>query len=345
MNALYYHALARKRTKGWHNLQVTRDGVARVLAEKARLAAPPEVLNPRTPAHLRALYAAAKTLVEKALDAYYRGERERAEKARLVTYPLGLDDPNFPALTVRESSGPREVYAYELKVPESMLEEVDQLLADVEALREEARDFPLPRMYVSAHLYAPLLVDGKFDVGTGQYNVQRASSHDRVRSSPTGLVESEIRFLYDLRAFWEVRDSEEWGQTELFILRNLPRTGVGFFESAGFYPDFLVWLRDGQHQTLAFVDPKGLVRWNEEKVALLQTIRGLSEPAGFPLFGVIVTPTPAEGFSMPGVPARGVETYLAERNVLLQDSANYIREFLAPLLKSVQLQATGGRER
>ena len=336
LDALYYHALAHKRKKGWHNLQVSREAVRRALGEKARLAAPAEVLAPSTPAHFRALNAAARTLVEKALDAFYRSESERAEKGHLFAYPLDVDDLNFPTLTVRERGGSRYIRAYELKVPESMLEEVDALLADAEALREEANGFPLPRMHVSAHLYTPLLVEGKFDLGAGRFNVQKPTTGKRVRSTPAGLVESEVRFLHDLRIFWKSRDRAAWGEAQLFVLRNLPRAGVGFFGAAGFYPDFLIWLKEGEQQALAFVDPKGLSRWNEDKVALLETIRSLSDRAGFPLFGFIVTPTAAEDLSIPGVAPEDVQAVLAERGVLLQDRGDYVEDVLSPLRQAVR---------
>ncbi len=329
VDALHAHALAHKQTKGWHNLQIRREAIARALESKARLAARDEVLTPSSPAFARLLDAAARTLVEKAIDAFYRGAQERALKSRLVRYPLRVDDPNVPTLTVREAGATRTVPAYELKVPEAMLAEVDALLADAEQARAEAAGFPLPRMHVDAHLYAPLLVEAPFTTTAGTMTVPKlAPAAPRVRSTPAGLVDSEVRFLHDLRTTWARRDMAVWGTTELYVLRNLPRTGVGFFETAGFYPDFLVWLKDGVRQVLAFVDPKGLVRWSEEKVALLQTIRELSDQAGFPLLGLIVTPTPAEGFAVPGVGADGLTAHLRSRGVLLQDQAGYAADLL-----------------
>ena len=324
---LYYHALAHKRAKGWHNLAVSRDAVGRVLTDKARLAAPAAVLQPKTAAHLGVLQSAARTLVEKALDGFYRAERERAEKAKLTTYALGADDPNFPTLTVREAGSRRDVRAYELKVPEALIEEVDALLGDVAALQVEDGDQPLPRMHVDAHLYAPLLVEGTFTLGAGTFKVKKPD--ERVRSTPAALVESEVRFLDDLRNAWKDRDADEWGEVELYVLRNLPHAGVGFFNTAGFYPDFLLWLKDGGKQALAFVDPKGLARWSEEKVELLQTIRELSGRAGFPLSAYIVTPTPTETFSIPDLAASDVKDYLSKRDVLLQDDPAYAAALLA----------------
>lgn len=58
--------------------------------------------------------------------------------------------------------------------------------------------------------------------------------------------------------------------SEVFILRNLPRRGVGFFETYYFYPDFIIWVNTREKQHLIFVDPHGFGRaWEglrEEKI-------------------------------------------------------------------------------
>ena len=43
---------------------------------------------------------------------------------------------------------------------------------------------------------------------------------------------------------------------ELFLLRNLSRgAGVGFFETDGFYPDFIMWIKTGESQRIVLVEP------------------------------------------------------------------------------------------
>jgi len=42
-------------------------------------------------------------------------------------------------------------------------------------------------------------------------------------------------------------------------LRNLTRgKGIGFFQTASFYPDFILWKVTNRKQKIVFVDPKGL---------------------------------------------------------------------------------------
>ena len=47
---------------------------------------------------------------------------------------------------------------------------------------------------------------------------------------------------------------------ELFVLRNQSRGhGVGFLlEEERYFPDFIVWVKNGEKQHICFIDPKGL---------------------------------------------------------------------------------------
>ena len=47
---------------------------------------------------------------------------------------------------------------------------------------------------------------------------------------------------------------------ELYLLRNLSKgKGIGFFEDSGFYPDFILWVTEGNKQRLVFVEPHGML--------------------------------------------------------------------------------------
>jgi hypothetical protein len=70
----------------------------------------------------------------------------------------------------------------------------------------------------------------------------------------------------------------------LFLLRNLARgKGVGFFESAGFYPDFILWVKEGEAQRIIFIEPHGMVHetvpQRNEKVGLHKKLQADAAPA------------------------------------------------------------------
>lgn len=58
------------------------------------------------------------------------------------------------------------------------------------------------------------------------------------------LNESEFQFVKDLKDWCDQhQERNEQEGVELFLLRNRSRgKGVGFFETGGFYPDFILWM-------------------------------------------------------------------------------------------------------
>jgi len=57
-----------------------------------------------------------------------------------------------------------------------------------------------------------------------------------------------------------VEKGNSLANVELFLLRNLSRgAGIGFFEERGFYPDFILWIKNGTCQHIVFVEPHGML--------------------------------------------------------------------------------------
>ena len=142
-------------------------------------------------------------------------------------------------------------------------------------LDTDALGAPLPRLHVPEHLYAPLLLAApavEVDVG-GQLNLLE-DQPVTLRISPPPLENSEARLVWDLRRRWaHLHGLAQWHGVEVVLLRNLAGVGVGLFAAEGFFPDFLLWLKRGSHQALAFVEPKGLrLQWPDEKFRLLTEV-------------------------------------------------------------------------
>ena len=75
---------------------------------------------------------------------------------------------------------------------------------------------------------------------------------------PDALVKSEKDFLEGVKNYYD-SNSDKFKDTELFVLRNFPGSGVGFsLEWANFYPDFVLWLKNSAKQMVVFVEPHGL---------------------------------------------------------------------------------------
>jgi hypothetical protein len=139
----------------------------------------------------------------------------------------------------------------------------------------DALGAPLPRLHVPQHLYAPLLLAAP--AAPAQTDGQLSLLEDQpltLRISPPPLENSEARLVWDVRRKWEQLHSLPlWEGVEVVLLRNLAGVGVGLFAAEGFFPDFLLWLKRGQHQVLAFVEPKGLRhQWPLDKFRLLEDV-------------------------------------------------------------------------
>ena len=129
---------------------------------------------------------------------------------------------------------------------------------------------------------------------------------DLLRAIPPGLVESEARFVKDLKEYWEKEKEQSLKGKEIFLLRNLGRgKGVGFFEESGFYPDFILWVVDNKNQRLVFIEPHGLLharaylhdekaRLHERLPDLAKAIEERSHKKGITLDSFIISATPYE---------------------------------------------------
>ncbi len=134
----------------------------------------------------------------------------------------------------------------------------------------------------------------------------------------------------DLRTFWErERDDAAWSGVELFLMRNLPKTGIGFFQTGGFFPDFLLWMRRGDRQALAFVEPHGIVHQEAEKLEMLGFIRGdLTQQVAMPLLAFVVTDTPLTQVKWITGGDQEKREDLRARHVLMTDEADYLGSVL-----------------
>ena len=212
---------------------------------------PPERLNPAGFRQLRELENVALDLVTEYADRFWRRERRRWEHDRIEITTLDEDDPNH-------------VRAWKL----SMDAAGDKLAEDARALADalrEGRFEDLKSWYESlkfglirneAHAYRPLLHVGQDRAVTVQ---------------PVPLDENEKRVVDHLESLAGLRHAWLQGR-ELYLIRNLTRgRGVSFFDDFGYYPDFIVWLKDDARQHVLFLDPKGLSRFGgreRRKVAL-----------------------------------------------------------------------------
>jgi superfamily II DNA or RNA helicase len=201
----------------------------------------------------------ALLIIRKYIDSFYRKYAKLFETSNLQYDILKNQAP----LSIFER--PAGNYSYVVQVnkkKEKVIEDIKKLVNNLDELLKEdiSNRSGLPRIYFDAHLYVPILLQNK--------------EVDRIY--PAGLVKSEIEFIKGLRKYLENKKP----QFEVYLLRNFPKRGVGFFNLSGFYPDFIMWIKSDKKQVILFIDPKGLEHTkglDDEKIQLKSTLEEIEK--------------------------------------------------------------------
>ena len=243
-NNVYVELLEYKETKRFSNLLI-RPGLLRPILEAGEkaylLEAEESVVKPGSHSDRRRLQEAVTNILRRYADRLYRRRQAQWESKNLTYRQLDHSDDNLRFNVVRDG----DTGQYIVKVPRNkteLVQAIEQLIKECNSLyTDDQRD--LPRIHFDRHLYQPLLVEA-----------------GGVTSSPPGLVESEHQFVTDLRSYCVSEPDALPNGAELFLLRNLTRgRGVSFFDSSGFYPDFILWVKAKDAQRIVFVEPHGML--------------------------------------------------------------------------------------
>jgi len=140
--------------------------------------------------------------------------------------------------------------------------------------------------------------------------------------------------VLDLQAFCQSKKDFLAGK-ELYLLRNLSRgRGIGFFEAGNFYPDFILWVLNGDRQYVSFIDPKGIRNLegpDDPKIRFHITIKDLERQLNDPK--VVLNSFIVSSTRIPEVTWWGGGMTQAEfeaRNVVFQreDKSRYIEKII-----------------
>ena len=209
------------------------------------------------------------------------------------------------------------------KKERELIKEIKNLARDLDKLLKEDNK-TLPRIYFDNHLYVPILLQGK------KIN----------KISPAGLVESEQKFVLGLREYLR-KNKDNFSNVEVYLLRNYPKRGVGFFNLSGFYPDFIMWTKGGRRQAIVFIDPKGLEHikgLDDEKIQLKEEIKQLEQKLGkgnVALESFILSKTPYEKLIEGRTKPPSKDEYI-NHHVLFLDDNNWPERLFRLLSKNSQ---------
>jgi len=221
--------------RNYWNLVFEKDMLKNILlSDRYTLLSLPEILEVKDEEDKKQLEDVALLIIKKYLDLFYRKNAKRFESKNLRYDKVR----QLPLPLISEE---RQGYLVQVDKKE-LIKEIRSLVDDLEKLFKE-ENTSLPRVYFDGSLYVPMLLQSK------KIN----------KISPAGLVDSEQKFVLGLREY--LKRHKDKFPSEIYLLRNYPFSGVGFqLQWAGFYPDFIMWIKEGrqQTQTIVFIDPKGL---------------------------------------------------------------------------------------
>lgn len=317
--ALYFALERFKRERTWSNLDISMEGIRRVLSSDDwyELYIPQDFVEPTDMAGVRVLQDVATELLKGYTEKLYTHARRQFIDPRLEVRELTAADENIP--DVNE-------YVFTVDADDSML--INQVRALKTELAKKANAGEVlsygsvDAINFDRHLFQPL------------FHLKRQGT---VSIQPVTLNDSEFRFVRDLDDYVRAHKEEFVAKgRELYLLRNLSRgRGVGFAEASNFHPDFILWLVEGKKQHIAFIEPHGLLHESidSDKVRFAERIKTIEERLGdtdIVLDSFILSPTPYQAILWRPKPPR--DEFLHKHIIFFDESGS---GYLSKLMSAV----------
>ena len=277
-NKIFFAIEQMKNERSWWNMELNKEVLQRLMNEPDwyELFIQEDDLTPRDFGRDVARWEEITIALLRAyIDRAYKMSKGRWESKFMETVYLTPNDPNF-------------FEEYTVEVRNDKQEWIDKL----HELREQIlsgnleRDFSIYGTWITSfrfdrHLFYPLLCLQERDANGKKLLVDKDTNEPLIKISPVALNPGEKRFVSDVRKFFDDNRNGMLAGKEIYLLRNESRKGIGFFEASGFYPDFILWVNDGEHQHVTFIDPKGIRNLGglqDSKIQLYKTLKEEVEP-------------------------------------------------------------------
>lgn len=263
------------------------------------------------------------------IDRAYKRSKGKWESQYMETVYVDANDPNF-----------FDEYTVEVRQDqEEWIEKLKELREQILSGNLE-RDFSIYSRWIQAlrfdrHLYFPLLCLRDKDSNGKKILKDQYTNEPLIKISPVALNVGESSFVEHIRKFYEEHKDDVLAGKEVYLLRNESRKGIGFFEASNFYPDFILWVNDGEKQHVTFIDPKGirnLKGLNDPKIQLYNLLKSEVEPSlgdvNITLDSYIVSNTDYKDVCF-----WGSRPDFKKNHVIFQADSTYIDELFSMILK------------
>ena len=306
-DALFFDLQRLKKDRGWFNLCISRNEIEKILKNDSwyEILIPEEQLCFDSYEKIFLWQGIASSLIQKYCDQFYKACKSEWEAPHREYKYLKANDANF-------------IDEYNVLVNKTHTTLIYQLNDIKQQIRKRVSSGDKTfgahtAIFFDKHLYQPLIFAGNSDI----------------RVKPVPLNEGEKRFISSLRGFYNsTRTTPLFSGREMYVLRNMSKGhGIGFFEAGNFYPDFILWVIEGDQQSINFIDPKGIMNIapNSPKLDFYNTIKTIEKEMGddkVALNSFIISATPYNDIKDRFA---GMEkSDFKDRNILFQQDSNCI---------------------
>jgi len=227
-----------KNEKNWSNINISKENIEELLTHNDwyKLFIPKADMNINSFKNLANFETIVITLLKKYMKSFYEYKKSEWE-SQFLQY-RELDE-------IKDKVNLIDNYTVTVEDKETelleILQNLEKKLIDKKLPSFERADLKV--FNFNKHLYNPLIYTNK---GMTSLSIK-----------PIELNKGEKEFVEDLDNYLK-RDSDKYEDSEIFLLRNQSKTGLGFFAEGNFYPDFIMWIVKDDMQYISFIDPKGI---------------------------------------------------------------------------------------
>lgn len=257
-DAVYFTLLEHKSSKGWKNMVFDKVLLREIIEDPGcyTLYCADHVVRPQSFEDVQKLQDVIVLVLKKSLQAAY----SRQKNAWMME--------NIRIERLSESHGNFEFKKYVVKVRENetdVIEAIDALVRQVDRIYADGNTRFVTNVFFQNHLYQPLLA-------------KTSKTSSKIAAiSPEGLNEGEEKLVQGIKRYID-EHTDLFDGKKVYLLRNIPKNGVGFYKNSWFYPDFIMWVVNGSKQHIVFLEPHGMVFSpgpEDEKVQLAEDIKAI----------------------------------------------------------------------
>lgn len=255
MDKVFIELIRYKNERNYFNLAIEKNSITDFFHSKEwyKLEAPKGYFDVKQFSDFERIQDVFITLLKKYTDSFYKYHKNNWEKDFMVYRELEDNEVNFLS---------------EYKISIESTDENSDLIEKILHLKDDLEHQRLPKnidigffksFIAPTHLFNPLF----YKEGT-----------KAVRITPIELNQGEMEFVEDLESYLAENPILN---SEIFLLRNRSRAGIGFFEEGGFFPDFILWVLKDEKQYINFIDPKGIRNLNPKTDPKLNFYKSIKE--------------------------------------------------------------------